>query len=125
MTERKRHGRKLLIASLGVAAVSYVACGGSTESDNGGSSNDAGVRGSGGTGGSGVGGSQTGGGPVGNLMPFPTDSGTGGYQGAGGAGTGGAGTGGDVQSDAGATDAPADTGPVIDWDVIANLVPPP
>jgi hypothetical protein len=26
--ERKRHGRRLLIASIGVAAVSYVACGG-------------------------------------------------------------------------------------------------
>jgi hypothetical protein len=32
---RIRHGRKLLVASLGVAAVSYVACGGSTKTTSG------------------------------------------------------------------------------------------
>ena len=54
--ERKRHGRKLLIASIGVAAVSYVACGGST-TDNGrrrgqlGRRVDAGTGGNGNTGG--------------------------------------------------------------------------
>jgi hypothetical protein len=33
MTPRKRKGRKLLVASIGVAAVSYVACGGEDTSD--------------------------------------------------------------------------------------------
>lgn len=33
MRPRIRHGRKLLVASLGVAAVSYVACGGNTTSN--------------------------------------------------------------------------------------------
>jgi hypothetical protein len=42
VTERKRHGRKLLIASIGVAAVSYVACGDS-------SSESTGTNGSGGS----------------------------------------------------------------------------
>jgi hypothetical protein len=40
MTPRKRKGRKLLVASIGVAAVSYVACGGSDTSDK--STQDAG-----------------------------------------------------------------------------------
>lgn len=35
MKRRIRHGRKLLVASLGVAAVSYVACGGNTTSTSG------------------------------------------------------------------------------------------
>jgi hypothetical protein len=94
-----RRGRKILIASLGVAAVSYVACGGSTDdstgnpggagttnsggsaqagsADTGGSSNNTGGDMSNGTGGSAnTGGSVNGGGPiVGNLMAFPTDAG--------------------------------------------------
>ncbi len=36
MKPRIRPGRKLLVASLGVAAVSYVACGGSGDSGGGG-----------------------------------------------------------------------------------------
>jgi hypothetical protein len=69
-----RKGRKLLVASVGVAAVSYVACGGS---------NGPGV--------------------VANLMIIPNDGGT----------------------DATA-DVPQDKqNPPPNWDVIANLVPPP
>jgi len=43
--ETSRRGRKLLIASIGVAAVSYVACGGDDTTP---SSSDAGATGSGG-----------------------------------------------------------------------------
>jgi hypothetical protein len=96
-------GRKLLIASLGVAAVSYVACSGDDDGP----------------------------GVVANLMAIPTDSGAGGSGGS--SGTGGsdsdAGTGGSGEVDGGDGDAAAadaaDTGPVFDWDVVANLVPPP
>jgi hypothetical protein len=44
MDRPKRTGRKLLIASIGVAAISYVACGGddSTSSTDGGKTNGAG-----------------------------------------------------------------------------------
>jgi hypothetical protein len=54
VTERKRHGRKLLIASIGVAAVSYVACGDSSTESTGttpgaGGSATAGSQGHGGT----------------------------------------------------------------------------
>ncbi len=77
MTERKTHGRKLLIASIGVAAVSYVACGGSTSETSGNlMAPDASATGAGGsthTGGS----ANTGGG------------GTGGSANTGGGGTGG------------------------------------
>ncbi len=98
MAERKRHGRKLLIASIGVAAVSYVACGGDTNdtsSTDGGSSGSAtagrgpnpGPGGSNNTGGgSNTGGSTNAGGAsggniggqinVGNLMPYPFDAGS-------------------------------------------------
>jgi hypothetical protein len=68
----KKHGRKLLVASVGVAAVSYVACGGGET--------------------------------VANLMLVP-------------------------RPDAGPSDAPSDVPkadrPPINWDVVANLVPPP
>jgi hypothetical protein len=43
--ERNRHGRKLLIASIGVAAVSYVACAGDDTTPGG---SDAGATGGGG-----------------------------------------------------------------------------
>ena len=91
MIERKRHGRKLLIASIGVAAVSYVACGGDTTNSTGGGSagsdNAGGSANSGGTGGGantgGTSGGNTGGNvntggniAVGNLMPYPVDAST-------------------------------------------------
>jgi hypothetical protein len=44
--ERRRHSRKLLIASIGVAAVSYVACGGDDASPSG---TDAGMGGAAGS----------------------------------------------------------------------------
>jgi hypothetical protein len=103
--ERKKHGRKLLIASIGVAAVSYVACGGETNdgSGGGGSANNAGNS-VGNTGGS----ANTGGGiiAVGNLMAYPVDSGPG--------------TGGSIIKDA----APETV--VIGRDVlVGNLIAPP
>ena len=90
MIERKRHGRKLLIASIGVAAVSYVACGGSTSdntgtgggggsatagSGNAGTSSGGSVANTGGS--TSTGGSANTGGQiaVGNLMAYPIDSG--------------------------------------------------
>jgi hypothetical protein len=87
--ERKRHGRKLLIASIGVAAVSYVACGGDTNdgSGGGGSSGTAvstggngNTAGSANTGGGNTGGGNTGGGGylVANLVAPDFDSGSGG-----------------------------------------------
>jgi len=96
VVERKRHGRKLLIASIGVAAVSYVACGGSTTDTSGGGvgssagGSTAGTGGNGNTGGTIVTGNTGGtvnntGGTVnntggqiavGNLMAIPFDSGT-------------------------------------------------
>ena len=74
----KRHGRKLLVASIGVAAVSYAACESST---------------------------------VANLMPPTTTTGSGGSGGA--------------QSDANADSNSKDGNPPINWDVVANLMPPP
>ena len=76
----KRHGRKLLVASIGVAAVSYAAC------------DDAGT--------------------VANLMAPPTTT-------TGSGGSGGA------PSDANADSNPKDGNPPINWDVVANLMPPP
>jgi len=70
----QRPGRKLLVASIGVAAVSYVACGSSST--------------------------------VANLIAPPEDGG----------GTGGS-------NDAGMDKAP--DVPTINWDVVANLLPPP
>jgi hypothetical protein len=72
----KRPGRKLLVASIGVAAVSYVACGsGST---------------------------------VANLMAPPENDGGGGGS-----------------NDAGTDTPPRPDAPPINWDVVANLAPPP
>jgi hypothetical protein len=71
MPRRNATSRKVLIASMGVAAVSYIACGGddSTGTGNsGGSSNVAGAN---------IG--------VGNLMYVPFDAGRGGNGGSGGA----------------------------------------
>ncbi len=73
MVERKRHGRKLLIASIGVAAVSYVACGGSTTDSGGGAGSSAGGSTAGG------GGKATPAAPVtgntgGSLITGPVDS---------------------------------------------------
>jgi hypothetical protein len=65
MAQRKRHGRKLLIASIGVAAVSYVACSG----DDSTPSTDAGQT----TGSSGA--TGFGGDVVANLVAPPIDSG--------------------------------------------------
>lgn len=96
MAERKRHGRKLLIASIGVAAVSYVACGGDTNdtsstdgggsgsatagsgpnaggsNNTGGSTNAGGSNNTAGASGGNVGGQIN----VGNLMPYPVDAGS-------------------------------------------------
>ena len=83
----RKHGRKLLVASVGVAAVSYVACGGDDT--------------------------------VANLVAPPAT--TTGAAGSGGT-TGGGGAGG---GDAAMPDAPKDQNPPPNWDVIANLVPPP
>jgi hypothetical protein len=68
----KKRGRKLLVASVGVAAVSYVACGGENA--------------------------------VANLMIIPADGG---------------------KPDATADATKDQTPPPPNWDVIANLIPPP
>ena len=110
MIERKRHGRKLLIASLGVAAVNYVACGAvanlmPTPADDSGTPN--------------AGGDDTGG--------TTNTGGAGGTDNAGGnSSTGGAGQGGSAGSSGNIQDAAVDKTVIRLEDVlIANLIPPP
>src|SRR4051795_1022383 len=88
MIERKRHGRKLLIASLGVAAINYVACGAVANLMPTPADDDSGAPNTGGDGTSGT--ANTGGGGG-------TDN-AGGNSNTGGAGQGGSvGGGGNIQ----------------------------
>jgi hypothetical protein len=115
MAERVKRGRKLLIASIGVAAVSYVACGGDDSTATN-STVDGGTGGSGGSAGF----------IVGNLMPYPTDSGNTG--GSGGASPADGSAGGTI-TDAGTEDAkPTDANndqPFVFDRVVGNLIAPP
>ncbi len=115
MKRRNRPGRKLLVASIGVAAVSYVACSGSTNSENG-------VKSDSGTDSGGIGGA------VGNLVG--PDTGTGGTGGSAGL----ADAADDnvsvfdvvanlVAPDVGIPDAQDDN--LSFFDQVANLLPPP
>lgn len=97
MTVRKRRGRKLLVASIGVAAVSYVACGGNTE-NRGTPQKDAQAD------------AHHGYDAVANLVAPPDANGMDVVANL------------VAPTDAGA-DAPEDHGSVLD--VVANLVPPP